>query len=60
MAYRTLLKEQEPGRKLYLAVPEGAYEGFLISPSVQRILKDAQTPLIVYDVEKEVVATWLE
>ncbi len=60
MAYRTLLKEQEPDTKLYLAVPKGAYEGFLILPSVQRILKDAQTPLIVYDVEKETVATWLE
>ena len=59
-AYRTLLKEQEPDRKLYLAVPRGTYEGFLSYPSVQHILRDAQTPLIVYDVEKEEVATWLE
>ena len=60
VTYRTLLGEQEPDRKLYLAVPKGAYEGFLVLPSVQRILKDTQTPLIIYDVEKEVVATWLE
>ena len=60
MAYRTLLKEQEPNRKLYLAVPKGTYEGFMSFPSVQGILKDAGAPLIVYDIEKEVIATWLE
>ena len=57
--YQMVLAEQEPERLLYLAVPLNTYDEFFQLPFGQAAIRYNQLKLLVYDVEREVIARWL-
>jgi len=60
ISYRTALRRKDPLRVLYMAVPLDAYEEFFHLEFTQAAVQDNQLKLIVYDVNKEVIAAWIE
>ncbi|NER03740.1 MAG: fatty-acid oxidation protein subunit alpha [Okeania sp. SIO3C4] len=57
--YRIALEEQEAERRLYLAVPSDIYKRFFKYPFIQTVISRNEIPLIIYDVEKEAIAQWI-
>lgn len=57
--YRLALKEEEPERILYLAVPSDVYKDFFMQPFVQKSVETNQLKLIVYDPKTEELTKWL-
>ena len=57
--YRIALEADEPERKLYLAVPLNTYKGFFKNLFIQTVVSRNQVPLLVYDIEKQEVAQWI-
>jgi hypothetical protein len=58
VVYRILLNRVEPGRKLYLAIPQVVYDG-IMSESIGQILM-AEVPLqfLVFDPSEKRVVRW--
>jgi len=56
--YRSILEEEETGRILYLAIPLDVYETFFQLPFTQKIIRQNQINLIVYEQEEEVIIKW--
>ncbi|MDJ0617126.1 MAG: element excision factor XisH family protein [Calothrix sp. MO_192.B10] len=52
------LAENEPERKLYLAVPVDAYETFFQTRLAQIAVRRHQLKLIIYDPIVEVIVRW--
>jgi len=59
MNYRMALEDLQPKRTLYLAIPSGIYDNFFKLPFGQKAIEYHQLKLIVYDIQKEVIAKWL-
>jgi len=57
--YRTALKLKEPDRKLFLAMPEIAYDALFQKEFPQIIVDEYQIELLIYDIENEVIAKWI-
>ncbi|MEW5986571.1 MAG: element excision factor XisH family protein [Chloroflexota bacterium] len=57
--YRTILKQREPDRILYLAIPLNAYDDIFNSRLGQAAIEDHNLRLIVFDPVKEVVRKWI-
>lgn len=57
--YRIALREQEPQRQLYLAVPYTTYQDFFRRYFAQQTVKEAQISLIVYEPYQEVILEWI-
>ena len=57
--YRIALEEEEAERKLYLAIPSEVYKRFFKYPFIQTVVRINQIPLIIYSVEKETIAQWI-
>lgn len=57
--YRMALEEEEADRRLYLAVPLEIYKRFFKYPFIQKVIHCNQIPLIIYDIEKETIAQWI-
>jgi hypothetical protein len=60
MNYRLALKEKEPERILYLALPLDTYEEFFTLKFIQTVTQHYQVNLIIYDIEKQVIVKWLQ
>jgi XisH protein len=58
ISYRTALENIEPERILYLAVPLDAYDSFFVLPFAQAVMQKYQVKLLVYDIDREVIAKW--
>lgn len=58
--YRSLLKRLEPGRQLFLAVADPAYQGYLNTLEGQYLIADEQLKLLVFDIIREEVMQWIE
>lgn len=56
--YRFALEEEEPDRKLYLAVPLQTYRTFFTLRFIQTVTERSQLSLIVYDPSQEVIVQW--
>jgi hypothetical protein len=56
--YRLALKEKEPGRILYLAVPVDMHDTFFMLPFIQNVVKECQLKLLVYHPKDEVILAW--
>lgn len=56
--YRCALRETEPERKLYLAVPAETYKTFFALPFIRDGVEEFRLHLIVYDPEAEVIVLW--
>jgi hypothetical protein len=57
--YRQALRNKEPDRELYLAIPTDTYKTFFNLPFVQSVVTSQQIQLLVYDVRQEVITTWI-
>jgi hypothetical protein len=51
--YVSLIKRINPERKLYLAIPEAAYQDFFLKPAIQEI------NYIIFDPIQEVIVQWI-
>lgn len=56
--YQVALEEQQPDRKLFLAVPIGAFKTFFTLPFVQTVIARFQLNLVIYDPSDEVILEW--
>ncbi|MDM8517190.1 XisH family protein [Desulfobacterales bacterium HSG16] len=56
--YRSVLEDEEPDRKIYLAVPSDIYESFFQLPFAQRVMTRNQIYVMVFDVTQEVIVQW--
>ena len=57
--YLYLLEETEPDRKLYVAISEDAQKEFFKRKAIQLIIHKHKLPLIVVDLDKEEIVTWI-
>jgi XisH protein len=57
--YRIALRELEPERKLYLAVPNDTYATFFSLRLPQLVSKDLALTYIIYEPKKEVIEQWI-
>lgn len=60
MSYRLILKEEDPDRLLYLAIPFDIYNSFFQLLFARKAIQDYQLKLIVYDSKNEVIVKWLK
>jgi hypothetical protein len=56
--YRMVLKDKQPDRILFLAIPKDAYETTFSIPFVLRTIEYYDLIFLVYDPEEEVIVTW--
>ena len=56
--YRYALEEEEPERKLYLAVPVNVYKTFFSLQFIQKVVQRSQIDLLIYDPDREVIVQW--
>lgn len=56
--YRLVLEEQDPGRRLFLAIPFDTYHTFFVQPFPQLAIQRHQVSLVVYDAEQEEITSW--
>jgi XisH protein len=56
--YRRALRNQEPNRILYLAVPSQTYDEFFRLRFVEEGIEEYQIYLLVYDVEERIIVKW--
>jgi hypothetical protein len=57
--YRTVLTEIDPGRVLYLAVPQRVYESLFAERFGQLIRERLQLRLMVFDEHEERIVAWI-
>ena len=57
--YRDVMTEREPGRDLYLAVPEEAVGDLFDEPVGQLLLRNDRVRLLVFDPVRELIVRWL-
>ena len=58
--YRIALEDDDPERRLYLAVPLDIYRRFFKYLFIQTVLQRNQIPLLIYDVETKEIAQWIK
>ena len=58
--YRLALEESKNNRKLYLAVPDIAYEKFFKKEFVQTVIDKQGLNLIVYSTDEEKILKWID
>jgi hypothetical protein len=59
MLYRNALRLRELPQSLYLTVPTRAYQQLFLLPAVQATVNEAKIKLIVIDLDREVIVSWL-
>lgn len=57
--YCAILDEQEPDRKLFLAVPEHALHDVFEEPIGQLLLKNGRARLFAFSIKKEEIIRWM-
>ncbi len=58
--YRIALEEDDPERRLYLAIPLEIYRRFFKYSFIQKVIERNQIPLLVYHTEKPEIAQWIK
>ncbi|MCP4347955.1 MAG: fatty-acid oxidation protein subunit alpha [Desulfobacterales bacterium] len=56
--YRVALRDQEPGRHLYLAIPVDTYNAFFKRRFIQLVCQEYQVTLIVFDPKHKEILEW--
>jgi hypothetical protein len=56
--YRSLLERFEPGRKIYLAVPQSVFFNTFQEPIARPVLVDQAIAVIAFDPDQEVIVQW--
>lgn len=57
--YRIALEEDDPERRLYLAIPLEIYRRFFKYSFIQKVIERNKIPLLVYNTEKPEIAQWI-
>ncbi|WP_411974256.1 element excision factor XisH family protein [[Limnothrix rosea] IAM M-220] len=57
--YRFALEKSEENRKLYLAVPDIAYEKFFKKEFIKMVIEQHNLNLIVYSTDEEEILKWI-
>lgn len=57
--YRLLLHQVDPGREVYLAIPDNAYRELFSEPIGELVIRDLPLQLLVIDVGTEEVKRWI-
>ncbi|MBW3596795.1 MAG: fatty-acid synthase [Planctomycetes bacterium] len=57
--YSPLISTRDPGRMLYLAIPNDAYASIFEEPIGSELMAAYSLRLLVIDVESEVIAKWI-
>lgn len=57
--YRIALEDDDPDRRLYLAVPLDIYKRFFKYQFIEKVIDRNQIPLLVYDTQKQEIARWI-
>ncbi|WP_342597927.1 element excision factor XisH family protein [Cyanobacterium aponinum UTEX 3222] len=58
--YRLALKQLEPERTLYLAIPKDTYQDFFARQFIQNSVAEYQIKLMIFDSVKQEVILWKE
>lgn len=58
--YRLALKQEDPKRTLYLAIPKDTYEDFFSRDFIQDSVAEYQIKLLIFDSIKQEVVLWKE
>jgi hypothetical protein len=58
--YRLVLKQSEPERTLYLAVPDYIYKNFFTTEFGKLSIQENHLKLFTFDPQQEVIKLWLE
>jgi len=58
IVYQSILKEKEPDRVLYLAIPKIIYKSQFDSKLVSLTIKTSELKYIVYDIQQESILLW--
>lgn len=57
--YVFAIKEKEPERTLYLAMPDDFYRDFMEDPFFQKIIQVYSLKIIIFNVLEEKIITWI-
>lgn len=57
--YVLALQEQEPDRKLFLAVPRSIYEEFFRKAFIQKLIQHYAVHLVVFDPGQKIIVKWM-
>jgi hypothetical protein len=57
--YRLALEDEDPERKLYLAVPEETYDRFFHYAFIQKSIDRNQVPLVIYSTSSPRIVKWI-
>ncbi len=57
--YRLLLNQVDPGREVYLAIPDNTYRELFSEPIGELVIRDLPLHLLVVDVKREEVKRWI-
>ena len=60
LSYRLGLRETDPERVLYLAVPDDIYQGFFQLQFTQVAIKEYKLLIVVYDALNEEILQWIK
>lgn len=58
--YRLSLEELDPQRKIWMAIPQNAWEDFFQRPFIQKVIKRSLIEIIVFDPLKELIVKWIK
>ena len=58
IGYRRVLRDEQPDRILFLAVPIDAYKEFLITGYAQSLIEEEKVMLVIYDPLNEDIVEW--
>ena len=58
--YQVMIEQAAPERTLYIAVPANVYDLFFQRPFAQLVIHRVQMKLLVYDIQREVVDSWIK
>lgn len=58
--YRALLRESEPDREMFVALPKNAYKILLDHEDGRAVIASCDLRLIIYDDENEEITQWIE
>lgn len=58
--YRSILSDEQPDRILYLAIPLDVYDSFFQLPFTQKIIRENNIKLIVFNSVTEVIVKWIK
>ncbi len=58
LLYDVLIEEQEPGRELFLAVPDDVWNGLLAEPQSQKLIARCALKFVTYRAREEEIVQW--